>query len=61
MSLDFVYRKAFDIGEREIGFAFEVRNLLGEEFLEYQERGQRIIVNGYELGRGASVSLTARF
>ena len=61
VSLDFVYRKAFDIGEREIGFAFEVRNLLGEEFLEYQQRGQRIIVNGYELGRGASVSLTARF
>ena len=61
VSLDFVYRKAFDIGEREIGFAFEVRNLLGEEFLENQERGQRIIVNGYELGRGASVSLTARF
>lgn len=61
VSLDFVYRKDFDIGEREIGFAVELRNLLGEEFLEYQERGQRIIVNGYELGRSASVSLTARF
>lgn len=59
--LDFVYRKDFDIGDREIGLAVELRNLLGEEYLEYQELGNRLIVNGYDLGRSASVSLTARF
>ncbi len=61
VSLDFVYRKDFDIGEREIGLAVELRNMLGEEFLEYQELGKRVILNGYELGRSASISLTARF
>ncbi|MBX3476249.1 MAG: TonB-dependent receptor [Brevundimonas sp.] len=61
VSLDFVYRKTIDVADRQLGLAIEMRNLLGEEFLEYQERGQRIIVNGYELGRSVSVSLTARF
>lgn len=61
VSLDFVYRKDFDYAGREFGVAFEFRNLLGEEFLEYQELGNRVIINGYELGTSGSVSLTARF
>lgn len=61
VSLDFVYRKDFDYSGREFGVAFEFRNLLGEEFLEYQELGNRVIINGYELGTSGSVSLTARF
>ena len=61
VSLDFVFRKDFDYAGREYGVAFEFRNLLGEEFLEYQEMGNRVIINGYELGTSGSVSLTARF
>ncbi|RZJ44725.1 MAG: TonB-dependent receptor [Brevundimonas sp.] len=61
VSLDFVYRKDFDYAGREFGVAFEFRNLLGEEFLEYQELGNRVIINCYELGTSGSVSLTARF
>jgi hypothetical protein len=35
--------------------------LLGTEFDEYQELGNKIRVNNYDLGQSASVSLTARF
>lgn len=59
--LDFVYRKDFDWMGRELGLAVEVRNLLEEDYIEYQEQGNRIIANGYELGMSGSVSLTARF
>lgn len=59
--LDFVYRKDFDVMGRELGLAVELRNLLGTEFDEYQELGNKIRVNTYELGSSASVSLTARF
>lgn len=62
ISLDFVFRKDFDYAGREYGFAVQLRNLLGEEFLEYQEQGgNRVIINGYDLGTSGSVSLTARF
>jgi len=61
VQLDFVFRKDFDYAGREYGVAVELRNLLGEEFLEYQELGNRVVINGYELGTSGSVSLTARF
>ncbi|WP_240811768.1 TonB-dependent receptor domain-containing protein [Brevundimonas sp. M20] len=61
VQLDFVFRKDFDYAGREYGVSFELRNLLGEEFLEYQELGNRVIINGYELGTSGSISLTARF
>lgn len=59
--LDFVYRKDFEYGGRDLGFALELRNLLGTDFDEYQELGNKILINNYELGSSASVSLTARF
>ncbi|MNJ40849.1 TonB dependent receptor [compost metagenome] len=59
--LDFVYRKDFTVKGRDLGFALELRNLLGTDFDEYQERGNKIRVNQYDLGQSASVSLTARF
>ncbi|MEN5363127.1 TonB-dependent receptor domain-containing protein [Brevundimonas intermedia] len=59
--LDFVYRKDFTVMARDMGFALELRNLLGTEFDEYQELGNKIRVNNYDLGQSASVSLTARF
>lgn len=59
--LDFVYRKDFTVGQRDLGFAFEVRNLLGTDFDEYQELGNKILINNYDLGTSASVSLSTRF
>jgi hypothetical protein len=59
--LDFVYRKDFTVKGRDLGFALELRNLLGTDFDEYQEKGNKIRVNQYDLGQSASVSLTARF
>lgn len=61
VQVDFVYRKDFDYAGREYGVAVEVRNLLGEQYLEYQELGDRVVINGYDLGTSGSVSLTARF
>ncbi|MGV8929368.1 MAG: TonB-dependent receptor domain-containing protein [Brevundimonas sp.] len=59
--LDFVYRKDFTAMDREFGFAVELRNLLQTGFDEYQELGNKILINNYDLGSSASVSLTARF
>ena len=59
--VDFVYRKDFEYGGRDLGFALELRNLLGTDFDEYQELGNKIRINNYDLGSSASVSLTARF
>ena len=59
--LDFVYRKDFEAMGRDLGFALELRNLLGTDFDEYQELGNKIRINNYDLGSSASVSLTARF
>ena len=61
MFLDFVYRKDFTAGGRDLGFALELRNLLQTDFDEYQELGNKIRINNYDLGASASVSLTARF
>ncbi|MDI1282404.1 TonB-dependent receptor [Brevundimonas sp.] len=59
--LDFVYRKDFTAMDRDFGFALELRNLLQTGFDEYQELGNKILINNYDLGSSASVSLTARF
>ncbi len=59
--LDFVYRKDFEALGQDLGFALELRNLLGTDFDEFQELGNKIRINNYDLGSSASVSLTARF
>lgn len=59
--LDLVYRRDFDVMGRELGLALEFRNLLGTDFDEHQELGNRIRINSYELGSTVSASLTARF
>ncbi|MDP3801830.1 TonB-dependent receptor domain-containing protein [Brevundimonas sp.] len=59
--VDFVYRKDFEYAGRDLGFALELRNLLNTEFDEFQELGNKILINNYELGSSATVSLTARF
>jgi len=59
--VDFVFRKDFEYGGRELGFALELRNLLGTDYDEFQELGNKIRINNYDLGSSASVSLSARF
>ncbi len=59
--LDFVYRKDFEWMGRDMGLAVELRNLLDEDYIEYQEIDTRIVANGYDLGQSGSISLTARF
>jgi TonB-dependent receptor len=59
--LDLVYRKDFTAMDRDFGFALELRNLLQTGFDEYQKLGNKILINNYDLGSSASVSLTARF
>jgi TonB dependent receptor/TonB-dependent Receptor Plug Domain len=59
--LDFVYRKDFEYGGRDMGFALELRNLLGTDYDEFQELGNKIRINNYDLGTSGTVSLTARF
>ncbi len=58
--LDFVYRKDFTWGGRDMGLGIELRNLLDESYLEYQELGNRVVANGYDLGITGSISLTTR-
>lgn len=59
--LDFVYRQDFDYAGREFGLALEARNLLGTDFDEHQDLGNRIRINQYDLGTSFSASLTTRF
>ena len=59
--LDFTFRHRFEVWGRDFTAGFEARNLLGEEFDEFQKRnGSEIKLNNYELGRSFSISLSAR-
>jgi outer membrane receptor protein involved in Fe transport len=60
--LDFTFRQKFTAWNVDFTVGFEARNLLGEDFEEFQEQGgDRIDLNKYDLGRSFSVSLSARF
>lgn len=59
--LDFVYRKDFTLQGQDMGLSFEARNLLGQDFEEFQEQNGKILINAYDLGQSVSISLTARF
>jgi hypothetical protein len=60
--LDFTFRHKFEMWGTEFTAGFEARNLLGEEFDEFQARGgDEIKLNNYDLGRSFSVSLSARY
>lgn len=62
LSLDLVGRKHFTLWDVPMSVSLEARNLLGEEYHEYQQLGGgRIDVNRYELGRSFGASIEARF
>ncbi|MHB8911092.1 MAG: TonB-dependent receptor domain-containing protein [Lysobacter sp.] len=60
--VDLVLRKGFNLGSTVMTLGFEARNLLGEEYQEYQKLGGgRVDINRYDLGTSYSLSLTAAF
>ena len=60
--VDIVFRQGFTAFGQDLTFALEGRNILGEDFEEFQELGGgRVDVHRYDLGTSLSVSLTARF
>ena len=59
--MDFVYRRDFNAWERGFTFGLELRNLLGAEYQEYQELGQRVDINRYDLGTSGTISLSTSF
>lgn len=60
--VDFTYRREFSAWEHDFTFGFKARNLLDEEFQEFQELGAGRVDNlRYGLGRSFSVSLSTTF
>jgi TonB-dependent receptor len=60
--VDFTYRKTVTLAERDVQFGFEARNLLNEDYKEFQELGTgRVYANKYSLGRSFSVSASTKF
>ncbi|MDO8902375.1 MAG: TonB-dependent receptor [Phenylobacterium sp.] len=60
--LDFTFRQKVKIWGPEFTLGFEARNLLGEEYDEFQAQGgDRVILNNYGLGRSYSLSVSTRF
>ncbi len=60
--LDFVLRQEVPIFGARAEFKFEARNLLGQDYEEFQESGaNRIDINSYRVGQSFSASVTLRF
>ncbi|MEO1043973.1 MAG: TonB-dependent receptor [Pseudomonadota bacterium] len=56
--LDFVWREGFNLFDKQIEIRFEARNILGEDYIEFQENDvSRVITNSYDYG--TTVALTA--
>lgn len=62
MNVDLVFKQDFKIGVQDFTLGLSARNILGEDYEEYQRypRG-RNEVNSYERGQSVSVSLTAKY
>ncbi|HYG46659.1 MAG TPA: TonB-dependent receptor [Allosphingosinicella sp.] len=62
LRLDFVAREAIRFLGTEAEIKLEARNLLGQDYEEYQESGDnRIDINSYKVGRTLSVGLSMTF
>lgn len=60
--LDFTYRKTVTVGDYDVQLGFKARNLLDEDFEEFQELGTgKVYANQYDMGRSFSVSLSTQF
>lgn len=63
LTLDLTARKAFQVGESEVEFGLEIRNILGTDFRETQTLpgSAPILVNVYDQGTSFSLSAKKRF
>lgn len=62
INLDLVYKKGFDLRGRAFTLDIKAKNLLGEDFEEYQSgNGGYVRVNQYETGTTLSVGISAEF
>jgi TonB-dependent receptor len=62
IQLDLVHNRRFELDGRELSARFAVRNILGNEYTAFQERGgDRLIVDSYDRGTTFSLSLTTSF
>ena len=62
LRLDFVAREAIHFLGRDAEIKLEARNLLGQDYEEFQEfEGNRIDINSYKLGRTVSVGMSLKF
>lgn len=61
-TVDFVARKGMKWGGTKLTLSFEARNLLGEEYHEFQKSGNSSLdINRYELGQSYSLTFSASF
>lgn len=59
ITLDFNYRKGFRVWDEEFNLGFGARNLLDEDFKEFQQQGSNIVFNNrYTTGTTFSLSLS---
>lgn len=62
LRLDFVAREGISFLGREAEIKLEARNLLGQDYEEYQRfEGNRIDINSYKVGRTVSVGMSLKF
>ncbi len=62
LRLDFVAREAVRFLGQEAEIKLEARNLLGQDYEEYQQSGDnRIDINSYKVGRTVSVGMSLKF
>ncbi len=61
-SLDFRYRRAFDVFNRELEFSFTARNITNAEYQAERDTSAGVrLVERYDIGRTISLGLTGRF
>ncbi|MEO0465748.1 MAG: TonB-dependent receptor [Pseudomonadota bacterium] len=62
ITLDFVYRKGFILGEGDYNFSIKVQNILNSEYKAFQEaNGVEVPVDVYDPGTSFSISLKRAF
>jgi outer membrane receptor protein involved in Fe transport len=62
LRIDFVAREEFPLFGANAELKFEARNLLGQDYEEFQQSGtNRIEINSYDAGRTASLGLSLKF
>ena len=60
--LDFVWREGFKVFNKVAELKFEARNLLGTDYVEFQQLNTSTILNNaYDIGRAFSISASLQF